>query len=212
MEKEHEDQTRTRRDTNVGGADESEPRVGYRTSSGARRSEGEAPGTAESGRNPGSKESSPLHLGGNRDRRERDRKGGWANSYEGSAAKRRADEVLARIAALEVSFDRVEERAVATPPANVVRGGGASELRTARNDAASALDAPPAAGAATSNVAPMLILGTAGEALTFVVCLALKQLTSRPVRGLPLDASSLSNSRVVPKFSPSSTSERGRIE
>lgn len=170
-ETKREDQTGARRDTNGEGVDESEPKAEHRRSS-AHRSEGEAPGltrAAESERIAGGEESSSLSLGDNRDHRKKGRKGGWASSYEGSAAKRRADEVLARIAALEISFDRVEERAMAAPPANAVRGGSASELRMerVRNDAASALDAPAAGGAATSNAAPMSILDTAGETLTF---------------------------------------------
>ena len=173
MERKRDDQTRIRRRTNdVMGVAESEPEIGGHRN-GTRRSEGEAPGTSESERSPGGKESSTHPLGCSRDRdrgRERDRKGGWTNSYEGSAAKRRADEVLARIAALEVSFDRVEEErtAIATPPANAVRGGGAPEFRAgrARNNAASALDAPSAAGASTSDdVAPMSIPDMAGETL-----------------------------------------------
>lgn len=102
---------------------------------------------------------------GNRDRREKDRKGGWASSYEGSAAKRRADEVLARLEALEVSFARVEEQAAATSPANFISGGGVPELRRAgvRNDAASAPNTQSAAGAATFNEAPISIMATAGE-------------------------------------------------
>lgn len=59
-------------------------------------------------------EGSSGEVRGNRNLEER---GGWAGSDEGSAAKRRADEVLARIAALEVYFDRVEGQVVRTPPA-----------------------------------------------------------------------------------------------
>ncbi|CBJ27177.1 hypothetical protein Esi_0058_0072 [Ectocarpus siliculosus] len=61
----------------------------------------------------GGRESSG-ELQGNRNLEER---GGWAGSDEGSAARRRADEVLARISALEVYFDRVEDQVVRTAPA-----------------------------------------------------------------------------------------------
>ncbi|CAM9649158.1 unnamed protein product, partial [Hapterophycus canaliculatus] len=55
----------------------------------------------------------------NRHRQETGKKmataGAWAGSYEGSVAKRRADGILARVAALESYFDRVEEQAVPAP-------------------------------------------------------------------------------------------------
>lgn len=164
-EKEGEDQIR--RDADAEDVYKGEPHVGYRSS--ARRSEGEGPATtrAESESNTDAKESPSHFLGDNRDRRKKDRKeGGWAGSYERSAAKRRADEVLARIAALEVSFDRVEEQAVVTPPANAIYGARVPELKMGRvrNDAPSALDAQSAAGATTFNMAPITILDTAGEA------------------------------------------------
>ncbi|CAN0463028.1 unnamed protein product, partial [Ectocarpus sp. 12 AP-2014] len=57
-------------------------------------------------------EESSGELQGNRNLEER---GGWAGSDEGSAARRRADEVLARISALEVYFDRIEDQVVRTP-------------------------------------------------------------------------------------------------
>ena len=40
--------------------------------------------------------------------------GGWSDSYDGFAAKRRAHGISVRVAALERSFDRVEEEALGT--------------------------------------------------------------------------------------------------
>ncbi|CAM9414868.1 unnamed protein product [Ectocarpus sp. 4 AP-2014] len=56
--------------------------------------------------------------------------GGWAGSDEGSAARRRAGEVLARISALEVYFDRVEDQVVRTPPAPATAGNQVPERVT----------------------------------------------------------------------------------
>lgn len=72
-------------------------------------------------------EESSGELQGNRNLEER---GGWAGSDEGSAARRRADEVLARISALEVYFDRVEDQVVRTPPAHATAGAQVPERVT----------------------------------------------------------------------------------
>lgn len=99
----------------------------------------------------------------NRDRREAARKGGWARSCEGSAARRRADEVLARVAALELSFDRVEEETVGTSPTNSVRTAGGI-----RKDAANARGTESPAAAVASNMDSISGLDKVGEVLEVV--------------------------------------------
>lgn len=87
--------------------------------SGPRRTGGTRMGTtrADGAGNPNGQvpEGLPQLPLDDRDHREAVAKGGWASSCEGSAARRCAEEVLARIAALETSFDRVEEQIMGTP-------------------------------------------------------------------------------------------------
>lgn len=98
------------------------------------------------------------------DRRKATRKGGWARSCEGSAARRRADEVLARIAALEVSFDRIEEQTIGMlPTINSVRMTG-----SVRRDATNAPDVDLPADAVASKVDPRSSLEKRGGALGVV--------------------------------------------
>lgn len=49
--------------------------------------------------------------------------GTWDSSYEGITAKRQADDVLARIAALEASFGKIEDRWSRTPRKGTTTGG-----------------------------------------------------------------------------------------
>lgn len=178
-----DNQSRTDGGPDAESMDESELKAGYRSGAQRPTGEGRAPRItrAECESSSDKKDTSSQFLRGDRDRRKRERKGGWVTSSEGSAARQRADEVLARIAALEVSFDRVEEQAMVTPPANVDvdRGGDVSDLRAARvrNDEPSAPDAQSTAGAATSSVAPISILDMAG--LNFNVCSCVLPFNSR---------------------------------
>ena len=78
-------------------------------------------------------------------------------------ARRRADEVLARIAALEASFDRVEDRAAGTPPTCSVDDINVDKCAGGSKDAASSLVVESTAGAASLSGNPTSILDPTGE-------------------------------------------------
>lgn len=137
--------------TGVGGslerADESKAERNGDTTMGTTRAEG-------AGNRGGQvEEGLPQLLLHNQDHREAVTKGGWVSSCEGAAARRRAEEILARITALETSFDRVEEQTMGAPATKSI-----STIESTRIDVVNApgVESPTDAVASTVHPAPSL--------------------------------------------------------